>query len=89
MTARPGAAPPEQTGPLDPEAYRQQMLLLKAMHYASPVMHDGVQQYLQVLTPRLAGGRVQMDVYFTGRPQPVDSATITLAEPAKETACAK
>ncbi len=74
------------TGPLDPDAYRHQMRLLKAMHHATPVMHEGRQQFLAVLTPRLAGGRVQMDVYLTGRPGAIDSTQITLAEPAKETA---
>ena len=79
MTLRTTAAP---TGPLDPEAYRHQMPLLKAMHHATPVMVDGKQQYLQVLTPRLAGGRVQMDVYLQGNPVAIDSSKITLAEPA-------
>lgn len=69
-------------GPLDPEAYRHQMLLLKAMHHAQPVLHGSCQQFLQVLTPRLAGGRVQMDVYLQGRPAPVDSSEITLVDPA-------
>lgn len=79
MTARPGDAPPEPAGPLDPVAYRQQMLLLKALHHAHPVMHEGRQQFLHVLTPRLAGGRVQMDVYLQGRATPIDSSEITLA----------
>lgn len=87
--SRPGAAQPEQAGPLDPVAYRHHQLLLRAMHYAHEVMHEGLYQYIHTMTPRQAGGRIQMDVYFTGRPEPVDSATITLAEPAKETACAK
>lgn len=75
--------------PLDPAAYLQHRILLKALHFAHPVIHEGKQQFIQVASARLAGGRVQMDVYFTDRPEPVDSATITLAEPAKETACAK
>lgn len=79
---RPGGSAPEQAGPLDPEAYRHQMLLLKAMHHAYPVVHEGRQQFLQVLTPRLAGGLVLMDVYLQGRPAPIDSNEITLAEPA-------
>lgn len=79
MTARHAAV---ASGPLDPEAYRHQMVLLKALHHAHPVIFEGTQQFLQVLTPRLAGGRVQMDVYLTGRPAPVDSTEITLAEPA-------
>lgn len=80
---RPSTAPtaPDDE-PLDPVAYRHQMRLLKLMHFARPVMHDGRLQYLQAMTPRLAGGRVQMDVFFTGRHEPVDSAAITLATPA-------
>lgn len=78
----PAAAPDDE--PLDPVAYRQQMRLLKRMHFARPVMHDGRLQFLSVLTPRLAGGRVQMDVFFTGQHVAVDSAAITLATPAKE-----
>lgn len=68
------------SGPLYPEAYRHQMLLLKAMHHARPVIHEGLQQFLQVLTPRLAGGRVQMDVYLQGRAAPIDSGDIALCD---------
>lgn len=81
MTAR-TAPQVKLDGPLDPEAYRHQMLLLEAMHHCAQVVYEGKCQFLQVLTPRLDGGRVQMDVYLTGRPTPVDSSKITLAEPA-------
>lgn len=80
MTARPAQAAP--TGPLDPEAYRKQMQLLEALHHATPVLFKGRQQFMQVLTPRLAGGRIQMDVYLQGRPVPVDSSEISLVDPA-------
>ena len=71
------------TCPLDPDAYKHQAHILRAMHYCIPVMHEGLSQFVQVVNSRLAGGRVQMDVYLTGKPDPIDSSKITLAEPAK------
>jgi hypothetical protein len=66
------------TGPLDPDAYKHQARILQAMHYCRPVIVDGLQQFVQVASSRLAGGRVQMDVYLTGKPEAIDSSKITL-----------
>lgn len=70
-------------GPLDPDAYKHQARILQALHYCRPVLHEGLNQFVQVVNSRLAGGRVQMDVYLTGKPDAIDSSKITLAEPAK------
>lgn len=66
------------TGPLDPDAYKHQARILQAQHYCRPVIVDGLQQFVQVASSRLAGGRVQMDVYLTGKPEAIDSSKITL-----------
>lgn len=84
MAARQPAPAPDATEPLDPASYLQHRILLKALHFAVPVMHEGKQQFLQVLSARRAGGRIEMDVYLAGVPGAIDSSEITLAEPAKE-----
>lgn len=90
MSAQPKPTPAPDDAPLDPAAYLQHRILLKALHFAVPVMHDGRQQFIQVLSARRAGGRIAMDVYLAGVPGAVDSSEITLATPAKETeSCAK
>jgi hypothetical protein len=72
------------TGPLDSDAYKHQARILQAQHYCRPVIFDGREQFVHTASSRLAGGRVEMDVYLAGIAGAIDSARITLAEPAKE-----
>lgn len=66
------------TGPLDPDAYKHQARILQAQHYCRPVLFDGKEQFVSVASSRLAGGRVEMDVYLAGLPGAIDSSKITL-----------
>jgi hypothetical protein len=70
---------PEYTA-LDEDAYKHQRLLLKAQHCAYPVQFDGKERFIHTLTSALAGGHVEMTVYLTGSPAPIDSAQITVPE---------
>ncbi len=75
--------PAPDFAPLDPDAYKQQATLLKALHCAHPVVYDGKERFVQVLHARQAGGRIEPEVWLTGSPEPVDLALITVA-PAKQ-----
>lgn len=72
------------TGALDPDAYRHHARILQAQHYARPVWFNGKEEFVQVASSRLAGGRIQMDVYFTGNPTAIDSALIQIEHPTGE-----
>lgn len=69
---------------LDPDAYKHQARILQAQHYCRPVLLDGVEQFVQVASSRLTGGRVEMDVYLAGIPGAIDSSKIVLSEPTTE-----
>jgi hypothetical protein len=66
--------------PLDPETYKHAAVLHKALHAAHPIIHDGKVGYIQVITSRLAGGRVETKAYLTGNPQCIDIKDIALYE---------
>ncbi len=64
--------------PLDQAAYDRQRMLLKALHCAHPVAHAGKNEFVQEVTARQDGGRIQMTVYLAGSPAPIDSSEIEL-----------
>lgn len=64
--------------PLDEEGYKHVARIFKSLHTARPVMVDGKTCYVQVINSRLAGGRVETDVYLTGSNAIVDPASITI-----------
>jgi hypothetical protein len=66
--------------PVDLAEYNRQARLLRAQHCAYPVLFDDQQRFIQVINSRLAGGRVEMEIYLTGDPQPIDSKEICLSE---------
>jgi hypothetical protein len=75
-----GAVDNPTYAPLDLAEYNRQARLVRAQHCAYPVVFDGQQRFIQVIHSRLAGGRVEMEIYLTGDPQPIDSTKIFLSE---------
>lgn len=71
---------------LDRDTYLHQARLLRALHGARPVMHDGHSKFIHTVTAQQAGGTIEMTVYLAGDPTPIDSAQIALQgeEDAKE-----
>ena len=67
-----------QDTPLDEDAYKHQLLLLKSAHCARPVLHQGTKQYINGLTLYHAGGRVGMIVYLAGKKDTFDSTEIQI-----------
>ena len=65
--------------PLDKVALEHQWMLLKALGCARPVCFEGKNRFVQEITARQDGGRIQMTVYLTGSPAPIDSSLIELA----------
>lgn len=65
-------------GPLDPDAYMHQARILQSLHYARPVWFEGKQHFVQAAPARLAGGRVEMEVYLMGSHAALDSAQIQI-----------
>lgn len=72
------ALPVSGFAPLDEAEYKQQATILKALHCAYPVQVDGKDCFVQVVHSRLAGGRVEMDVWLTGSSDVVNPADITV-----------
>lgn len=70
--------------PLDLAEYNRQARLLRALHCAYPVTHNGQQRFLQVIHSRLDGGRVVMEVYLTGSPEIIDSTLVSIVQVAGE-----
>jgi hypothetical protein len=66
--------------PLDDAEYRRQARLLRALHCAYPVIHQGKQCFIQALHASLAGGHIDMDIFLTGNPAVIDSKEIALPE---------
>jgi hypothetical protein len=64
--------------PLDLTEYNRHAKLLRALHCAYPVLVDGRQCFIQVIHARLAGGRIEMEVYLTGNSTPVPLERITV-----------
>jgi hypothetical protein len=73
-----GGLPVLNFEPLDKAAYDRQRMLLKALSCAHPVCYQGKNLFVQELTARQDGGRIQMTVYLTGNPTPIDSSEIEL-----------
>ena len=65
-----------QDTPLDVDAYKHQLLLLKSAHCARPVMHHGLNRFINALSLYQDGGRVSMTVYLTGITGGIDSTEI-------------
>ena len=64
--------------PLDPDEYKRQAVLLKAIHCAHPVMYQGKSAFIQVLRAGANGGSIEMEVYLAGKSEPVRVDEITL-----------
>jgi len=64
--------------PLDPQAYAHQLLLLKSAHCARPVLHQGLNKFINSLSLYQDGGRVSMTVYLAGSKEGVDSKEIQI-----------
>lgn len=62
--------------PLDEDATKHALLLMKSMFCARPVMVDGRQCFLQQISAGLSGGHVDMDVWITGNPSPLKAEKI-------------
>lgn len=75
---KPSALPAAEVEPLDKAAYDHQRMLLKALHCAHPVLHDGRQRFVQVVTARQDGGRIEMVLYMAGDPAPIDASAVSL-----------
>lgn len=63
---------------LDHPVYTRQARLLRALHAAQPIEHAGRKQFIHTITAQQSGGAIEMTVYFTGDPTPVDSADIQI-----------
>lgn len=64
--------------PLDLTEYNRHAKLLRALHCAYPVVFEGKHRFIQVIHARLAGGRIEMEVYLTGSPEVIDIGQITV-----------
>ena len=62
--------------PLDAAGYKHQVLLLKSAHCARPVMHQGLNRFINALSLYQDGGRVSMTVYLAGITGGIDSTEI-------------
>lgn len=67
--------------PLDPEEYKRQLLLLRSLHCARPVILDGKQAYIHTLSASQDGGHIEMTAYMTGDPTPVDATRLVVELP--------
>lgn len=79
-----GPVPTNQDTPLDPGAYRHQMLLLRSAHCARPVLYQGRNRFINSLTLYQNGGRVSMMVYLAGSKEGIDSSEIQIKPAAHE-----
>lgn len=79
-----GPVPNNQDEPNDPAAYREHLLLLKSMHCARPVLHQGLKQFITCLTANRDAGRISMTVYLAGKPDGFDSTEIEILTMNKE-----
>ncbi|GAB3416830.1 hypothetical protein NX774_12035 [Massilia agilis] len=77
---------PEQNEPLDEAGYQHQLLLLKSFHCARPVIHEGLNQFINGLTMNRAGGHIEMTVYLAGKADGIDSAQVQITRTGKSAA---
>lgn len=75
-----GPVPGNQDEPNDPAAYKHHLLLLKSMHCARPVVHEGLNQFISCLTANRDGGRISMTVYLAGKVGGFDSSRIQILQ---------
>jgi hypothetical protein len=73
-----GPVPNNQDEPLDPEACRHQLQLLKSAHCCRPVLYQGRHQFINGLTLVQDGGRVAMIVYLAGMAGGIDSKDVQI-----------
>lgn len=73
-----GPVATNQDEPLDPHAFKHQLLLLKSLHCARPVLYLGRREFIKCVTANLSGCDVEMLVYLTGRAGAIDSAQIEI-----------
>lgn len=73
-----GLPDPEQNEPLDDAAYRHQWALLKSLHCARPVLHEGLSRFINCLSANLSGSQVDMTVYLAGVKGGIDSKEIQI-----------
>lgn len=79
-----GPVPTNQDTPLDPAAYRHQMLLLRSAHCARPVLYQDRNRFINGLSLYQNGGRVSMTVYLAGTKEGIDSTEIRIKPAAAE-----
>lgn len=79
-----GPIPNYQDEPNDPAAYREHLRLLKSMHCARPVLHQGLKQFITCITANRNGGRISMTVYLAGKRESFDSSEIEVPPTNKE-----
>jgi hypothetical protein len=65
--------------PLDADSYKHQLLLLKSVHCARPVLYQGRNQFINGLSLYQNGGRVAMTVYLAGITGPIASTEVQIA----------
>jgi len=70
--------------PLDPAAYKHQLLLLKSAHCARPVLHQDRHRFINGLSLYQDGGRVSMTVYLAGTKDGIDSTEIQITPAIQE-----
>lgn len=79
-----GPLPITQDTPLDPEAYKHQLLLLKSVHCARPVLYQDRNRFINGLSLYQDGGRVAMTVYLAGTKEGIDSTEIQIKPATQE-----
>lgn len=67
-----------QNVPLDPDAYRHQLLLLKSMHCARPVLYQGLNEFIQCITLNLSGSQIDATVHLHGVMGGIDGKEIQI-----------
>lgn len=79
-----GPVPGNQDQPLDEASYRHHLLLLKSMHCARPVVHQGLNRFISCLTMNRDGGGISMTVYLAGKAEGFDSSEIQIKHSTNE-----
>lgn len=64
--------------PLDEDACKLQLSLLKSLLCCRPVMVGGKEEFIKVVSARQCGGRIEMEVWLTGCADPVAPELITI-----------
>lgn len=64
--------------PFNLEVCRHQLLLLKSLHCARPVLYQGTHQFISCLTANQSGSDIDMIVYLAGKNGGVDSREVEI-----------